>query len=124
MLNEGFVFDFEKLEVYQMALDFFDRIIIISKKFPRDIQFSLGDQIRRAALSISNNIAEGSGKRSKREKNYFYNVSFNSTRECVSMINVLERQKIFEFAVKRELRNICIRICCMLVKLIHSLKLT
>jgi hypothetical protein len=54
-------FAFEKLLVYQKAVDFSDRICELSGTFPRGFYF-LADQINRAALSISTNIAEGNGR--------------------------------------------------------------
>ena len=62
-------YDFERLEVYQKALDFTEQIFELTEQFPQRLQYSLGDQLRRASLSICNNIAEGSQKRgaSKRQ---------------------------------------------------------
>jgi hypothetical protein len=57
-------FAFEKLLVYQKAVDFSDRICELSGNFPRGFYF-LTDQINRAALSISTNIAEGNGRFTK-----------------------------------------------------------
>lgn len=53
------LFDFEKLKVYQRALDYVDFFYSTSKKFPKEELFSLTDQFRRAATSICLNIAEG-----------------------------------------------------------------
>jgi len=53
--------NFENLEVYQRSIDFCNTIFEITKNFPKQIQFSLTDQLRRASLSICNNIAEGCG---------------------------------------------------------------
>lgn len=69
--KEEYIFDFEKLKVYEMALDFVRHIFLITKKIPWEYRYSLGDQIRRASLSIVNNIAEGSGKISKKENHSF-----------------------------------------------------
>jgi four helix bundle protein len=55
-------FKFEKLEVYQKTLKFIDKIYSITKKFPKEEMFSLTDQLKRAALSILTNIAEGCGR--------------------------------------------------------------
>ena len=67
MNEEDFKFEFEKLEVYQLALEFLDFIFEICKEIPTDLLFCLGDNLKRAGLSISNNIAEGSGKKSGTE---------------------------------------------------------
>ncbi len=116
--KEEYVFDFEKLKVYEMSLDFVRDIFRISKKLPSDYQYSLGDQIRRAALSIINNIAEGSGKISKKEKSQFYRISLSPARECIPMLTILNKEKIILESEANNLRKNCIHICNMLGKLI------
>lgn len=69
MCNEkyrDYIFDFEKLEVYRMALEFISKVFKVCRKLSRDYRYSIADQLTRAALSIANNIAEGSGKKSKK----------------------------------------------------------
>ena len=115
-----FEFDFERLDVYKIAIEFYRKVLKISKHFPKEIQYSIGEQFRRAALSISNNIAEGSGKESKKEKSYFYSTSMHSCRECIPMITILIKEEIISKDGYEELRNYCIRITSMLKKLILS----
>lgn len=118
---ERYIFDFEKLQVYKESRQFLREIFKISSNLPRNYQFSIGDQIRRAAISIVNNIAEGSGKIYKKEKSQFYRVSLNSARECIPMLSFLEEEKIIDNNCYLELRKNCIYICNMLGKLIGSL---
>ena len=113
-------FDFEKLVVYQLALEFLDRLFEICRGLPADVRYSLGDQLIRAGLSISNNLAEGSGKRSKKEKARYYGTSLDSTRECLSMFNVLKRQRFIEPDNYTRLRQHGRRITGMLRGLIDS----
>ncbi len=61
-VKDNFLFDFERLEVYKLTVDFIEKVFEVSEELPKQVQYSLGDQFRRAALSIANNIAEGSGK--------------------------------------------------------------
>ena len=116
--KDKYVFDFEKLKVYEMSLKFVRKIFNTAKKLPREYQYSLADQLRRAALSIVNNIAEGSGKISKKEKAQFYRISLNSARECIPMLTILGEEKLVLESVPNELRDDCIHICNMLGKLI------
>jgi len=120
-VKEKYTFDFERLKVYEMGLDFIQKIFKITKDLPRDYQFSVGDQLRRAALSIANNIAEGSGKLSKKEKAQFYRTSLNSARECIPMLTILDKEEIISEADYSSLREGCIYICNMLGKLILAL---
>ena len=122
MQENKYTFDFEKLDVYQLALDFIDDVFNVLKETSLDIQYSVGGQLRRAALSIANNIAEGSGKTSPKEKIQFYGFAINSARECVPMLTLCARQKEMSIETHDKLRKKCISICNMLGKLIGVFK--
>jgi hypothetical protein len=59
------MFNFEKLEVWQDAIDFADLVYSITRMFPDGERFGLTNQMRRAAVSISSNVAEGSSRSSR-----------------------------------------------------------
>lgn len=120
--EEDFKFDFEKLEVYQLALEFLSELFKVYRKLPKDLQYSIGNNFIRAGLSISNNLAEGSGKKSKKEKARYYGTSLDSTRECISMINVLLREKLIDKETYLILRQKGKRITSMITGLINSLE--
>ncbi len=115
-------FDFEKLEVYQLALEFLDFIFGVCKKLPVDLQYCLGDNLKRAGISISNNLAEGSGKNSGKEKVRYYCISSDSARECMSMLNILNRQKSVTEETYLKGRDYVYRLTSMLYKLIGSVE--
>ncbi|MDP8247187.1 MAG: four helix bundle protein [Candidatus Tritonobacter lacicola] len=117
---KDYVFDFEKLDVYKLSLDFVHKVISIIKKLPSELRFTIGGNLIRASMSIPNNIAEGSGKRSKKEKARFYGYSLNSVRECIPSISVLFGEKEISKAEMRDLRSDCVRIGSMLARLIQS----
>ena len=117
-MEKDFQFDFEKLKVYQKALDFIDRIFEIYKEMSQDYKITIGSNLARAALSIANNLAEGNDKKSKKERNRFFGISSDSTRECVSVINVLRRQSLIGQSKYIELRLDAREITSM----IHGLK--
>ena len=117
---KNYKFDFEKLDVYQTALDFTNDIFKISLDFRREIQYSLGDQFRRAALSICNNLAEGSRK-SGRAKSQFYGYSLDSARECIPMISISILQQQITKEQEELLRGKCLHICNMLGRLLMSI---
>lgn len=119
--NDDFQFDFEKLEVYQVALEFLDFIFDICNEISRDLQFCLGDNLKRAGISISNNIAEGSGKKSAKEKARYYGISLDSSRECFNMFIILNRRKAISKEDYCKGRTYARRLTSMLFKLIESL---
>lgn len=117
---DDFEFDFERLKVYQSALGLIDKIFKIYKGFPREFKYSLGGNLLRAGLSVANNIAEGNDKKSKRERSRYFSISSDSTRECISVFNVLKRQDLIDNKVYFELRKDSREITSMLRGLIDS----
>lgn len=84
-------FTFEKLNVYQKALDFADEIFTCTSGFPNGYYF-LRDQLNRASLSISANIAEDNGRFTKNDRKYFFGVARGSVQECVPLLELAARR--------------------------------
>lgn len=87
------MFRFEKLDAWQYAVDLADVIYQVSRSFPSDERFGLTNQIRRASVSISANIAEGSGRISDRDNLRFVEIAYGSLMEVVSHATIAHRQK-------------------------------
>ncbi|MFH0834138.1 MAG: four helix bundle protein [Patescibacteria group bacterium] len=77
-------FGFENLEVWQLALDFIQITKTITKNFPLDEKFVLSPQTNRAALSVALNLAEGSGRKTKKDFANFVRMSLGSLLEVVA----------------------------------------
>ncbi|MFA5039480.1 MAG: four helix bundle protein [Candidatus Omnitrophota bacterium] len=86
------MFRFENLDIWKMAIAYASKIYDIVDRFPQKVQFSLAAQLRDSSLSISNNIAEGSGSCSKQEFKNFLNYAIRSLYETVSGI-ILAKEK-------------------------------
>lgn len=114
------IFNFEKLEVYQKALQFTDTVYRITISFPKDERFCLTDQFRRAAVSIGLNIAEGYGLSKLQFKN-FLQIAKGSIRESIAIITIASSRKYIENDVREGLRSQCSEIARMLSGLIRSL---
>jgi len=84
-------FAFEKLVVCQKSFDFADQICLRSEKFARGYGF-LADQLNRAALSISANIAEGNGRFTKPDRKNFFGIARGSIQECVPLLELARRR--------------------------------
>jgi len=78
------MFGFEKLEVWQRAIEFADVVYATTRGFPSDERFGLTNQMRRAAVSISSNIAEGSSRNSRKDFVRFIEIAAGSVYEVVS----------------------------------------
>ena len=86
------MFKFEKLDVWQKAIDFADVVYSKTKSFPSDERFGLTNQMRRAAVSVSSNIAEGSSRISDTDFARFVEIATGSLFEVVSESTVAKRQ--------------------------------
>ena len=73
--------DFRKYEVWQLSHSLVLDIYSISKNFPKEEQFNITSQLRRACASIPTNISEGCGRNSDKEFNQFLNIALGSASE-------------------------------------------
>jgi len=90
------MFNFEKLDVWQKAIDFADVIYNDTRAFPHEERFGLTIQLRRAAVSISSNIAEGSSRSSKNDFARFAEIAAGSVFEVVSQAFIARRQTFLD----------------------------
>ena len=86
------MFNFEKLDVWHKAIEFADLIYSDTRAFPSDERFGLTNQMRRAAVSVSSNIAEGSSRSSRTDFARFLEISTGSLFEVVSQAFIAKRQ--------------------------------
>ena len=89
------MFNFEKLEVWQKAIDFADLIYKETQAFPSEERFGPTNQFRQAAVSISSNLAEGSSRSSKIDFARFTEIAAGSVFETVSQAFIARRQSFF-----------------------------
>jgi len=107
-------FKFEKLDVWQKAVGLYAEVCHTANRIPRMEQSSLGDQTRRATLSVSTNIAEGTGRDGLKEARYFYNVAKGSVYEVVSLLYVMRERHYVQDAEYEHLYARCDEIARML----------
>ncbi len=88
------MFNFEKLEVWQRSLDFADAIYMATQSFPKEELFGLTNQMRRAAISVSSNIAEGSSRSSHVDFARFTEIATGSLFETVSQCIIAKRRNL------------------------------
>ena len=86
-MDEG-LFSYRKLVVYQHSRRYVKTLYLLMKKFPAEEKYALCDQIRRAAVSITSNIAEGMGRVSEIDKLHFIEFAFGSLYETMSQIEI------------------------------------
>lgn len=79
-------YSFEKLEVWQKSRVLVKEIYQQTQSFPSDEKFGLTNQMRRAIVSVSSNIAEGSTRHSNKDKARFYEIAFGSLIEVLNQL--------------------------------------
>ena len=96
------MFNFEKLDVWKKAIDFADLIYNETRAFPAEERFGLTNQLRRSAVSVSSNIAEGSSRSSKNEFARFAEIAAGLVFEVVSQAFIARRQSFLSEEQFRE----------------------
>lgn len=81
----------KKLDLWKKAIDFVVLVYEITKNFPREEEFGLKSQLRRAAVSIPSNISEGLTRRTTRDKLHFLNIAQSSLSEIDAQFEISER---------------------------------
>ena len=114
-------FAFEKLLVYQKAVDFADAVCSHTEQFPRGYRF-LVDQLNRTALSIAANIAEGNGRFTKPDRRNFFGIARGSVQECVPLLELARRRKLLSEPDHAQLKARLEEIARMLSGLIKVLE--
>ncbi len=89
-------FKFEKLEIWKASIDLADKVHLLTRNFPKEEMFSLTSQMKRAADSISLNIAEGSTGQSNPEQMRFLGYSQRSALEVVNCLYLSIRRKYID----------------------------
>jgi four helix bundle protein len=114
-------FAFEKLIVYQKAIDFADVVCACTESFPRGYGF-LVDQLNRAAVSIAANIAEGNGRFTKPDRKNYFGIARGSVQECVPLLELASRRNLIADEIHRDLKDRLEEISRMLSGLITGLE--
>lgn len=111
------VLDAEKLAVYQVALE----LQVLAGGLVPPHHRVLHDQLERASLSVVLNIAEGAGRRSRKDKRRFYTMARGSACECAAAVDVLRRRRLTPEGAGQTARTLALRVVQMLTKLDRAL---
>ena len=82
------IFGYRKLVVYIKAREMVRQVYKLLKNFPKEEQFAMCDQLRRASVSVTSNIAEGVNRYSVKEKAHFLEMSYSSLMEVMSQLEI------------------------------------
>jgi four helix bundle protein len=113
--------NYRDLIAWQKAMDLMDLIYTTSRSFPKQELYGLTSQIRRAAVSVPSNIAEGQGRRTKGEFQQALSVAHGSIREVETQITIATRQGFTAPEVEAAVLNLAAEVGRLVQGLMHSL---
>jgi len=118
----NYSFRFENLEIWKKAIKIGMELFDIADDLEKRKLYRFAEQLRGAGLSMSNNIAEGSGSNSKKEFIQFLNIARRSTFENANMIMVYQMKNLISEKIKDHLLSKLDELCRMISGFIKSLK--
>ena len=107
---------YEKLDVYQRTIEFLSLVLGAINGFPRG-QSVIRDQLKRAAMSIALNIAEGVGRPSRHDAKRFYGIARGSAMESGAVLDVCRLIGLIDDECHRDVKELLERIVAMLSKM-------
>lgn len=113
---------YRDLEVWQKGIDLATQIYLKTKEFPQEEKFGLTHQLRKAAVSIPSNIAEGQARRTKKDFSHFCYISKGSAAEIDTQLIIAQRIEMINQNDAESLIDETIRISKMIQGLIKSLE--
>lgn len=114
--------NYRELKVWQKAVDLTTEIYELVKRLPKEETFVLSDQMRRSAVSIPSNIAEGQGRNSDKEFVNFLSIARGSLWELETQVEICERLQYIDTNLKNKVLTQTTEISKMLNALSNSLK--
>jgi len=109
-----FSYSFEKLGAWQQARVLVTKIYQVTKSYPPEEKYGIVNQMRRAAISVCSNLAEGSSRKTVKDQALFYNISFSSLMELLNQLIIsvdlgwLQKDSFLE--VRTEIERIAYKI--------------
>ncbi len=97
--------NYKELKLWQKAVDLAVRIYETASLFPKDEVFGLTSQLKRCAVSIPSNIAEGAGRNSKKDFNNFLGISYASSCELDTQLIIANRIKFIDDSLLESFQN-------------------
>jgi four helix bundle protein len=113
-----YTFSFERLDVWTKSRLLTKSIYQLTRNFPVEEKYGITSQLRRAALSVCSNIAEGSSRKSKKDQSHFYNIAYSSLMETLNQLIISNDLDYLATQSLTDLRTEIHKISLMLNRLI------
>jgi len=115
-------FRFQNFEIWQMAIEIADELFDIADDLEKRRLYRFADQLRGAGMSMSNNIAEGSGSNSNKEFSQFLNIARRSTFENANIVILLNKRSLVDSQHLENLLDELDHLCRKITNFQKSLK--
>ena len=109
---------YSEMIVWQKAMDLVDEVCCLVRLLPKEETFALSDQMRRAAVSIPSNIAEGHSRQTRKDSNHFLTIAKGSIYELETQIHICLRQAFFSEVEASTSLSLCDEVSRMLTTLL------
>lgn len=119
--SDSGVFPFEELEIYKLAVELSTLVYRQTAHFPSEERFGLTNQLRRAAVSVSLNIAEGRGRETDKDFSRFLMIARGSLFEVVSALQIAQDLGFLDAATNKQIRQACGKLNAKLMALLKYL---
>jgi len=114
-------FRFQDLKIWQLAIEIADELFDVADDLEKNRRYRFAEQLRGSGMSMSNNIAEGSGSSSKREFSQFLNVARRSTFENANILILLHKRQLITDDSIEEFLNRLDHLCRQITNFQRSL---
>ncbi|PKP13016.1 MAG: four helix bundle protein [Bacteroidetes bacterium HGW-Bacteroidetes-3] len=108
------LYSFEKLEVWKESIKLVKTIYVLTNNFPENEKFGLVSQLRRATISISSNLAEGTSRSTNKDKAHFTTMAYSSAMEILNQIIISKELEFIDEKNYLETRDYIYKISNML----------
>ncbi len=112
---------FKDLKVWQKGIEVVKKVYEISRSFPKEEVYGLSSQMRRAAVSIPSNVAEGFRRKYNKEYKQFLHISLGSTAELETQVIIAKELKYINESQEKVLSELVDHVCRMIVNLTKKL---
>jgi four helix bundle protein len=97
--------NYKELKVWQKSVDLAVEVYGATKNFPKEEIYGITSQIRRSAISIASNIAEGAGRNSDKDFNYFLGISYGSSCELNTQLIIAQKINLIDDVAVKNIQN-------------------
>ncbi|MBI5138461.1 MAG: four helix bundle protein [Candidatus Vogelbacteria bacterium] len=113
---------YKNLIVWQKSMEVVSFVYSLTRKFPREEIFGITSQMRRSAVSIPSNIAEGSRRGSRKDYRNFMLIAYGSGAELETQLEISKREKFANLEACLKIENLLDEVMRMLNKIVHELE--